>query len=75
MRAWLKLNPDKETEARRFLAGLVLEVGEACIVSISEILDAEPGVHASRSRGAGMKCGGGAALWGKNLLIAQKESD
>ena len=40
--AWLKLNPGKETEARRFLAGFVPHLSEACIGSISEIFDAEP---------------------------------
>jgi glycogen debranching enzyme len=40
--AWLKLNPDKETETRRFLAGFVPHLSEACIGSISEVFDAEP---------------------------------
>jgi predicted glycogen debranching enzyme len=40
--AWLKLNPGKEAEARRFLAGFVPHLSEACIGSISEIFDAEP---------------------------------
>ena len=40
--AWLKLNPGKEAEARRFLAGFVQHLHEACIGSISEIFDAEP---------------------------------
>jgi len=40
--AWLKLNPGKEAEARRFLEGFVPHLHEACIGSISEIFDAEP---------------------------------
>jgi predicted glycogen debranching enzyme len=39
--AWLKLNPGKEAQARRFLAGLLTHLDEACIGSISEIFDAE----------------------------------
>ena len=40
--AWLKVNPGKEAEARRFLEGFVPHLSEACIGSISEIFDAEP---------------------------------
>ena len=40
--AWLKVYPDDRTSARRFLAGFVPHLGEACIGSISEIFDAEP---------------------------------
>jgi predicted glycogen debranching enzyme len=39
--AWLKLNPGKEAEARRFLAGLLTHLDKACIGSISEVFDAE----------------------------------
>jgi len=39
--AWLKLNPGKEAEARRFLAGLVEHLDDACIGSVSEVFDAE----------------------------------
>jgi predicted glycogen debranching enzyme len=39
--AWLKLNPGKEAEARRFLAGLVEHLDYACIGSVSEVFDAE----------------------------------
>jgi predicted glycogen debranching enzyme len=39
--AWRKLNPGREAEARRFLAGLVAHLDEACIGSISEVFDAE----------------------------------
>lgn len=39
--AWLKLNPGKEAEARRFLAGLVVHLDDACIGSVSEVYDAE----------------------------------
>src|SRR5206468_2832315 len=35
--AWLRLHPDKRTEARQFLQGLVPHLGEACIGSVSEI--------------------------------------
>jgi predicted glycogen debranching enzyme len=40
--AWLKLNPGKNAEARKFLAGLVPHLDEACIGQISEVFDAEP---------------------------------
>lgn len=40
--AWLKINPGNEAEARRFLAGFVPHLSEACIGSISEIFDAGP---------------------------------
>jgi predicted glycogen debranching enzyme len=39
--AWLKLNPGKEAEARRFLAGFVAHLDDACIGSVSEVFDAE----------------------------------
>ena len=39
--AWLKLNPGKEAEARRFLAGLVGHMDDACIGSVGEVFDAE----------------------------------
>ena len=39
--AWRKLNPGKEAEARRFLAGFVAHLDDACIGSVSEIFDAE----------------------------------
>jgi len=39
--AWRKLNPGKEADARRFLAGLVTHLDEACIGSVSEVFDAE----------------------------------
>jgi predicted glycogen debranching enzyme len=39
--AWRKLNPGKEAEARRFLAGFVAHLDEACIGSVSEVFDAE----------------------------------
>jgi predicted glycogen debranching enzyme len=39
--AWQKLNPGKEAEARRFLAGCVAHLDDACIGSISEVFDAE----------------------------------
>jgi predicted glycogen debranching enzyme len=40
--AWVKVHPEDRTGARRFLEGLVGELGEACIGSISEVFDAEP---------------------------------
>lgn len=39
--AWLKLHPDDQQGARKFLAGFVPHLGEACIGSISEVFDAE----------------------------------
>jgi predicted glycogen debranching enzyme len=39
--AWLKLNPGKHAEARKFLEGFTAHLNEACIGSISEIFDAE----------------------------------
>jgi glycogen debranching enzyme len=39
--AWLKLNPEKVAEARKFLNGFVPHLSEGCIGSISEIFDAE----------------------------------
>ena len=39
--AWRKIHPGKEAEARKFLAGLVAHLGNACIGSISEVFDAE----------------------------------
>jgi len=40
--AWLKVNPGKEEEAQRFLAGFGPHLGEAGMGSISEVFDAEP---------------------------------
>jgi predicted glycogen debranching enzyme len=39
--AWLRVHPGDATAARRFLAGFVPHLGEACLGSISEIFDAE----------------------------------
>ncbi|MFL6195324.1 MAG: amylo-alpha-1,6-glucosidase [Thermoanaerobaculia bacterium] len=39
--AWLKLHPGRLQEARKFLAGFVPHLGEACLGSISEVFDAE----------------------------------
>ncbi len=39
--AWLKIYPNKVGEARQFLTGLVEQLNEACVGSISEIFDAE----------------------------------
>jgi glycogen debranching enzyme len=39
--AWLKVHPRDRAGARRFLQGLVGQLSEACIGSISEIFDAE----------------------------------
>ncbi|MDO9530957.1 MAG: amylo-alpha-1,6-glucosidase [Deltaproteobacteria bacterium] len=39
--AWRKLNPGKEAEARRFLAGFVAHLDDACTGSVREIFDAE----------------------------------
>ncbi|HEX7861278.1 MAG TPA: amylo-alpha-1,6-glucosidase [Verrucomicrobiae bacterium] len=40
--AWIKVHPDRKSEARRFLEGFVPHLDEGCIGSISEIFDAEP---------------------------------
>jgi predicted glycogen debranching enzyme len=40
--AWLKLHPDRKEEARGMLGGLVAELDEANIGSVSEVFDAEP---------------------------------
>ncbi|HWA25726.1 MAG TPA: amylo-alpha-1,6-glucosidase, partial [Lacunisphaera sp.] len=39
--AWLKVHPSDRTGARRFLAGFVPHLDEACVGSINEIFDAE----------------------------------
>ena len=39
--AWLKVNPNRPEEARKFLQGFVPHLSEACVGSISEIFDAE----------------------------------
>ena len=39
--AWLKLHPGQLAQARRFLAGFIPHLEEACVGSISEIFDAE----------------------------------
>jgi predicted glycogen debranching enzyme len=39
--AWLKLNPGRHVEARRFLNGFIAHLSEGCIGSISEVFDAE----------------------------------
>jgi predicted glycogen debranching enzyme len=39
--AWLKVNPGREEEARKFLDGFNAHLGEACVGSISEIFDAQ----------------------------------
>jgi len=40
--AWLKLHPDHPAEARKMLEGLVENLDEQCVGSISEVFDAEP---------------------------------
>lgn len=40
--AWLKVHPDDQTGARRFLEGFWPHLDQACVGSISEIFDAEP---------------------------------
>jgi predicted glycogen debranching enzyme len=42
MDAWLRTHPEDRAGARRFLAGFVPHLDEACVGSISEIFDAEP---------------------------------
>jgi predicted glycogen debranching enzyme len=39
--AWLRVHPGRPQEARKFLAGFVPHLGEACLGSISEVFDAE----------------------------------
>jgi len=39
--AWLRLYPTRQAEARELLAGLVPQLGEACLGTISEIFDAD----------------------------------
>jgi predicted glycogen debranching enzyme len=39
--AWLKLHPGQNSEARQFLSGFPLHIGESCVGSISEIFDGE----------------------------------
>ncbi|HWD00471.1 MAG TPA: amylo-alpha-1,6-glucosidase [Candidatus Sulfopaludibacter sp.] len=40
--AWVKLHPDRRTEARQFLTGFEPHFSEQCVGTISEIFDAEP---------------------------------
>jgi predicted glycogen debranching enzyme len=40
--AWLKVNPGDPAGARRFLAGMISHLNDACISTISEVFDAEP---------------------------------
>ena len=40
--AWLKVHPDRRSRARAFLGGLVDQLGDACIGTLSEVFDAEP---------------------------------
>ncbi len=40
--AWLKLHPGRPAQARRFVEGLIPQMNEQCIGSISEVFDAEP---------------------------------
>ncbi len=39
--AWLKVHPDRRSEARGLLSGLLDHLGEACIGSVSEVFDAQ----------------------------------
>jgi predicted glycogen debranching enzyme len=39
---WLKVHPDRRSEAKTLLNGLIDHLSEACIGSISEVFDAEP---------------------------------
>jgi predicted glycogen debranching enzyme len=40
--AWLRVHPGDRAGARRFVAGLVPHLDEACVGSVSEVFDAEP---------------------------------
>jgi predicted glycogen debranching enzyme len=39
--AWLRVHPGEQRQARRFLAGFVPHLSEACLGSVSEVFDAE----------------------------------
>jgi glycogen debranching enzyme len=39
--AWIKVHPEKRSEARQFVEGFVPHLNEGCVGSISEIFDAE----------------------------------
>ena len=39
--AWLRVHPDRPSDARRHLDGLIQHLDEACVGSLSEIFDAE----------------------------------
>ncbi len=39
--AWIRANPDRAREARRFLIGFIPHLDQACVGTISEIFDAE----------------------------------
>jgi predicted glycogen debranching enzyme len=43
--AWLKVYPDEQEEALKFLEGFTPHLNEACIGSISEVFDAEEPFH------------------------------
>ncbi|HYG36775.1 MAG TPA: amylo-alpha-1,6-glucosidase [Clostridia bacterium] len=40
--AWLKVNPEDRTGARKFLEGLTPHLDEGCVGSVNEVFDAEP---------------------------------
>jgi glycogen debranching enzyme len=40
--AWIRVHPEERAGAARFLEGLVANLGDACLGSVSEIFDAEP---------------------------------
>jgi predicted glycogen debranching enzyme len=40
--AYLKVYPERRTQARQLLGGLEAHLGEACVGSVSEVFDAEP---------------------------------
>ncbi len=39
--AWIRAHPDRPSDARRYLTGMLSHLDEACVGSISEIFDAE----------------------------------
>ncbi len=43
--AWVAVNPGREEEAMRYLAGFAAHLSEACLGSVSEVFDAEPPYH------------------------------
>jgi predicted glycogen debranching enzyme len=43
--AWIRVHPEDRAGAVRFLEGLIAQLGDACLGSVSEVFDAEPPYH------------------------------